>query len=138
MLVFGFEQTLSAIRKLMWMYSPYVHHTFTIRSQQQRQRIKELNDRDLIIMRFNIIFKSHSLVVPDPNIAVSSSRRNQPQIVTVISANNVLLVATRFGPQDVHLWRFLLLLVTVIFVDLNCAIPRSCDDRQVIFAVANE
>jgi hypothetical protein len=85
----------------MWRNKPKMDPTCVVRCKQDWEWFHEFHNVYFIVIEYDLILKLHELIIPDTHFTVSTSSCYQSKIMTVVSTNDVLLVAHCFLPHNV-------------------------------------
>ena len=98
---FGHELMVARVWLEGWRRAndPDAHGATRVRSHQQRERMDEMDELDLILV-YEFIQKYHSFIIPDFHAHVLAASGDQTQIVGVTATGEVFLVAFGFASLD--------------------------------------
>lgn len=133
----GHELVVARVRLEGWRSAnnPDAHGATRVRSNQQGERVDEMNELDFVLVH-EFVQKYHSFIVPDFNSAVLTTCCDEAQVVRITATDDVLLVALRFASLHHLVGR--LRAHRLIHVNFYGAVPSTCDDCVVVSAVADE
>jgi len=83
----------------MRLREPDVQDTALISREQQWEWLEELDDANFFSMSVDSGLHLDALIVPNLNLVVSTTRRYQAQVVSVITRDDILCVTVRHSAQ---------------------------------------
>ena len=116
-------------------HDPNTNCAYRVRGQKQWEGLDEVDDLNSKSVS-EFIKQDDSFVVPDFDTLILRAGSNQTKIVSVGTANDILLVGVGFTTLDKL--RGCLMVNLLVHVDLDAAIPTTSDNGVILATVTDE